>query len=123
MQGLLLLAHGSKSSQWTAPFEALCQRVSVSCRPALVRLAYFEHSEPLLEQAVGDMYGRGCSRIHVEPLLLAPGFHVESDLPQRLKKLADLYPVSFTVGSVLIESERVQLAVIENCLQALGQSH
>lgn len=120
IQGLIILAHGSRSQSWTAPFESIRDRLQARWSSGQVRLAYFEHSSPSLEEAAGDLVEQGCRGIRVEPLLLAPGFHVQTDLPRRLASLAEKYPdTRISAGGVLIDSEIVSQAIVEHCLAGI----
>lgn len=133
---LILLAHGSRSASWTTPFESLQQKMQGRWSGA-VRLAYFEHSQPSLEDVVDELMtninatesglGIGQSkntqtacRIHIEPLLLAAGFHVQTDLPQRMAALENKHPgLTLTAGSVLIDAPLIQQAILQNCLASI----
>ena len=133
---LVLLAHGSRSANWTAPFERLCKQMQARWSNGPVCLAYFEHSTPSLEDVIGALIARldikasaversaggawVVRRIHIEPLLLAAGFHVQTDLPERMSALETKYPgLMLTAGTVLIEAPLIQQAILQNCLASL----
>lgn len=134
---LVLLAHGSKSATWTTPFESLREQMQALWIKGPVRLAYFEHSQPSLEEVVdalvastmgmesgmtagGEHVPPRTRRIHIEPLLLASGFHVQTDLPQRMEALEQKHPgLVLTAGSVLIDATLIQQAILQNCLASI----
>jgi sirohydrochlorin cobaltochelatase len=88
----LLLAHGSRDPRTTTAFD----RLNHDCTAQLKRLhpeillgtAYLELAElPIVEQLMlfaHQSIQRGCRRVRVLPLFLAPGVHVLNDLPQAI---------------------------------------
>ena len=133
---LIMLAHGSRSASWVTPFESLQQKMQANWS-GQVRMAYFEHSQPSLEEAIdalmADMSSnesglgigqrestQSVCRIHIEPLLLAAGFHVQTDLPERMAALEKKHPgLTLTAGSVLIDAPLIQQAILQNCLASI----
>ncbi len=81
-QAVVLLAHGSRDSQWSAPIEAVAQRARAMDAQAIVRCAYLEHTAPGLSDCVADLCKQGCTDIHILPLFLGVGGHVRQDLPR-----------------------------------------
>jgi sirohydrochlorin cobaltochelatase len=79
---IVLLAHGSRDPQWSAPIEAVARRARDMDKHATVRCAYLEHTEPTLGTCVADLYAQGYTDIHILPLFLGLGGHVRQDLPR-----------------------------------------
>tara|TARA_B100000214_G_scaffold339633_1_gene285548 strand:+ start:120 stop:677 length:558 start_codon:yes stop_codon:yes gene_type:complete len=103
---LILLAHGSKNPNWKKPFENLKQNIQMNYDSIKVELAFFELDAPLLEDTINRLVMESYYDIKIEPLILANGFHLEKDLPQRLQKLKDKHVnLRFKTGSALIENE------------------
>jgi sirohydrochlorin cobaltochelatase len=90
--GIVLLAHGSRDPEWSAPFERLAQRVRSRRGAAGVAVAYLELSPPTLDEAIGELVGGGATEIVVAPLFLAPGGHVRRDLPRTIERLRARHP-------------------------------
>uniref|UniRef100_E6PMP9 Putative Sirohydrochlorin cobaltochelatase CbiX n=1 Tax=mine drainage metagenome TaxID=410659 RepID=E6PMP9_9ZZZZ len=82
---LLLLAHGSRQPEWARPFEAVLAAVRAS-RPELrVELAYLESMQPSLAQALLEAGAAGCTQLHLVPLFLGAGGHLQRDIPQAVR--------------------------------------
>ena len=92
MNGIVMLAHGSRDPQWVAPFEQI--RVGVERRrpDCAVALAYLEQSTPDFLGAVDALVARGATLISVVPLFLGPGGHVRGDVPQLIERATLKHP-------------------------------
>ena len=89
---LLLLAHGSRQPEWARPFEAVLAAVRAS-RPELdVQLAYLESMQPSLTQALHDAGAAGCTQLHLVPLFLGAGGHLQRDIPQAVADAQTRHP-------------------------------
>ncbi len=82
MNGIIMLAHGSRDPQWVAPFEQIRAAVERRRPECAVALAYLEHSVPDFLGAVDDLVARGATLVEVVPLFLGAGGHVRNDVPQ-----------------------------------------
>jgi sirohydrochlorin cobaltochelatase len=90
---LLLLAHGSRQPEWARPFEAVLAAVRAS-RPELdVQLAYLESMQPTLAQALNDAGAAGCRQLHLVPLFLGAGGHLQRDIPQAVAEAQARHPL------------------------------
>jgi sirohydrochlorin cobaltochelatase len=87
MRGLLLFAHGARDPRWSAPFEAVAQRVRAQDPARVVALAYLEFMLPTLHEAGDRLVAAGCRHVDVLPLFLGAGGHVRKDLPLLLAAL------------------------------------
>lgn len=92
MNGIILLAHGSRDPQWVSPFEQLCAAVERRKPDCAVALAYLEHAMPDFVGAVDDLVERGATSIKVVPLFLGPGGHVRGDVPQLVERASVKHP-------------------------------
>lgn len=86
MKGIILLAHGSRDPQWTAPFEQVRAAVEHRLPECATALAYLEHSTPDFATAVDDLVARGTTLVEVVPLFLGPGGHVRNDVPHLIER-------------------------------------
>lgn len=91
-QAIVLLAHGSRDPQWSAPIEAVAQHARALDAQATVRCAYLEHTEPNLPLCVADLCALGYTDIHILPLFLGLGGHVRQDLPRLNDALLAAHP-------------------------------
>jgi sirohydrochlorin cobaltochelatase len=92
MNGVILLAHGSRDPQWVSPFEKIRAAVESRRPSCAVSLAYLEHSTPDFLGAVDSLVARGATSIKVVPLFLGPGGHVRSDVPQLIERASVKHP-------------------------------
>jgi len=88
MNGIILLAHGSRDPQWTASFEQVRAAVERRLPECASALAYLEHSVPDFATAVDQLVARGTTLIEVVPLFLGAGGHVRNDVPHLVKRAA-----------------------------------
>ena len=91
VRGVLLIAHGSRST------EALdaCARLAADVAMRLggpARVGYLELAAPDVAGAGAALVADGCAEIVLLPLLIAPGRHARSDLPPLADALARAHP-------------------------------
>ena len=92
MRGIVLFAHGSKDPAWREPFAKICQRVQASRPEYPIALAFLEHMEPSLEDAIASLASEGASAITVFPLFMAQGGHLKQDIPRILEAIRASHP-------------------------------
>ncbi|CAM8630980.1 CbiX_SirB_N domain containing protein [Burkholderiales bacterium] len=122
VRALILLAHGSKSADWRLPFDQLETEALQRWPFGPAKLAFFEHASPSLEEVVETLAEQGVDQFQVEPLLLAAGFHVQQDLPERLEALGLRRPtIQFTAAPVLMEDPEIRGAILERATRSQHQ--
>jgi sirohydrochlorin cobaltochelatase len=92
MRGIVLFAHGSRDPDWAEPFRKVCQRVQSSRPEYPIALAFLEHMNPTLEEAVASLVDEGASAITVYPLFMAQGGHLKKDLPRIVAAIRESHP-------------------------------
>ena len=111
---IVLLAHGSSDPNWKSPFVQLTKEASTKGNFSKISLAFFELEKPSLEDVIAQLHSEGEKNIFVFPVLLANGYHLKIDLPQRLKDLREIYPdLTFSTGPALIEQISVRNSISE----------
>ena len=114
---LILLAHGSRDTHWKKPFVKIKKEIQNQSLFKQVELAFFELDTPILEDVVVEFEEKGLKKIKIEPLLLASGYHIQKDLPGRLKKLkARFNNLNFITGTALIDREIVSNAIASSII-------
>lgn len=83
---LILLAHGSRDSNWCATFENGLEVINSGLRQDAC-LAYMEMASPSLEVVVARHFHEGCRNMAVLPLFFAAGRHLLHDIPAQIQKL------------------------------------
>ena len=77
---ILLLAHGSRQPAWAQPFEQVLQRIREEHPEIRVTLAFLEFMEPRLHDALDAAALHGCMQVHLIPLFLGTGGHLQRDV-------------------------------------------
>jgi len=89
---VVLLAHGSRDTQWSAPIEAVARHARALDPQATVHTAYLEHTAPDLMTCVDALCAQGYTDIHILPMFLGLGGHVRQDLPRLNEALLAAHP-------------------------------
>ena len=98
-QGVVLLAHGSRSGSHTIDglremvrrLQARLDGDSAGCRSKVV-MACLEFIQPDLPAAVGGLVAQGCGDITVMPFLLGQGTHTTEDLDEEIARSLAAHP-------------------------------
>jgi sirohydrochlorin ferrochelatase len=121
MDGVIILAHGSKREETEKILNSLVAQVQakVASRVAadLIYPAYLQFSGQNLEVAVRHLADRGVTAIKIVPLFLFDGIHVTEDIPEELRRLRKLYPqICLTLTRHLGDDPRIAAIVAERLL-------
>lgn len=109
---IVLLAHGSKNAAWREPFDQFIADLQTDPDLPLIRLAFIEHCEPLLEDVLEVLFTQKCQTIHIQPLLISGGFHLEVDIPNRLERWRESHPeIDISLDKALLEHCLVRQAI------------
>ncbi len=92
MRGLVLFAHGARESEWSRPFESIRERVRASRPEYPIEIAYLEHMQPTLDEAIDSLAAQGALAVTVFPLFMAQGGHLRHDLPRILEAIRRSHP-------------------------------
>src|SRR5574343_2106806 len=117
MDGLLLFAHGARDPRWAGPFEAVARRIAQQRPGQPVALAFLDFMQPDFAAAAATLVARGCTRIHVVPMFLGSGGHVQRDLPVLVEQQRALHAdrIEWTLQAPLGEQPRIIEAMAEAC--------
>lgn len=115
-EGLLLVAHGSRSSDGQRAMQALADEVARAVPDVEVALGYLELAQPPAGVALDALVGRGVDRVVVVPLMLHAAGHSKSDVPavvlegrERHSQVELLYARPFGVDHALVEEARARI--------------
>ncbi|CAA2105418.1 sirohydrochlorin chelatase [Variovorax paradoxus] len=104
VQGIVLLAHGSRDPRWREPIEAVAAQTTARVPDALVTCAYLELAAPDLSMATAALINAGATAIRVVPLFLGMGKHAREDLPRQVEALRQAWPQTvFTLARIVGE--------------------
>lgn len=87
MRGIVLFGHGARDPAWARPFEAIRDRLRRERPEYPVAIAFLEHLEPSLDEAIDSLAQDGASSIAVFPLFIAQGAHLKQDLPRLVEAI------------------------------------
>jgi sirohydrochlorin cobaltochelatase len=111
VQGIVLLAHGSRDERWREPIEAVAARILQDDPGARVVCAYMELATPDLHTAAAGLVADGALAVRVVPLFLGMGKHAREDLPLQLETLRKAWlHIDFSLARIVGEEpELVEL--------------
>jgi len=114
MNGILILAHGSRRQEADQPLKSLIQQVKDKTGEQLIYSAYLQFSEPDLEAGIAYLIAKGADKIKVIPLFLFDGTHVNLDIPQQLQLLRDKHPgIEVKMSRHLGDDERIADIIVD----------
>jgi sirohydrochlorin ferrochelatase len=108
MNGLIIVAHGSRKKESARQVTALCEKISEKIQNLskgdggkgfdMVVPAFLQFSSPLLEDAIGQLVRKGALKIVVFPFFIAAGSHLLKDIPALIEGAGNDYPgVEFSI--------------------------
>src|SRR5262245_47730010 len=86
---LVLIAHGSRNAEANADLEYLAEEMRRRGPYPVVEASYLELAEPTPEEGGTRCVEEGAGRVILLPYFLSAGVHVERDLAEVKRKLAD----------------------------------
>jgi sirohydrochlorin cobaltochelatase len=92
MNGILILAHGSKRQETEQILNSLIEKVKAKTGEELVYPAYLQFSEQNLEKGIDMLVQSGAKSIKIMPMFLFDGVHVTQDIPNELNEINAKYP-------------------------------
>lgn len=92
MDGVLILAHGSKRTETEKILNSLTNKVKDITGESLIYQAYLQFSQQNLEVGVDYLVDRGATKIKVIPMFLFDGAHVAEDIPNELNEIRKKHP-------------------------------
>lgn len=87
MNGILILAHGSKRTETEQTLNILVDKVKAKTGEKLVMPSYLQFSDQNLEVGIDKLVELGATSISIVPMFLFDGVHVTQDIPQELEQI------------------------------------
>ena len=88
----ILLAHGSKNPEWSAPFRMLTSNLRKDLGDEAVFLCFLENSEPTLMEVAPEIMRTGVRKARMLPLFMAKGAHFFEDIPNQIAEMKAAFP-------------------------------
>lgn len=99
MNGILILAHGSKKIETERVLDSLAEKVKAKTGENLVITAYLRFSEQNLQKGIDSLIEQGANAIFIIPLFIFDGVNTTIGILNQLTKLQTKYPfVQMKVG-------------------------
>lgn len=94
MNGLLIVAHGSRKPEANQEVFELTTRMEVTAAGTfdLVRCAFMQFASPSFESQIEELIATGAGTIVVFPYFIGSGSHVTTDIPALVAAAADNHP-------------------------------
>ena len=101
MNGVLILAHGSRAKQTEQTFEAVVEMAKNKV-DVPVEIAYMEFSEKNIESGFNALLAQGINHIKVVPYFLFSGMHIKQDIPEEIAAFLEKHPnIHIEMGETL----------------------
>lgn len=114
MEGMLLVAHGSRDPEWSEPFLAVAGTLQQLRPDVRVMLAYGQFQQPGIDDAARSLVQEGCQHVLLVPLFLGAGVHVKEDMQHALTRMAQAWPqVQWNLSQAVGEMPAFHQAVAE----------
>lgn len=114
MEGILILAHGSKRQETEETLNSLVEKVRLKLGETIVYPSYLQFSEQNLEKGIEYLVKNGATDIKVIPLFLFAGNHVTKDIPEELAAIRDKYSnINIRMSRHLGDDDRIADIIID----------
>ncbi len=120
MNGILILAHGSKRQETEEILNSLTAKVMEKSGESLVYPAYLQFSGQNLEKGIDYLVAQGATDIKIIPMFLFDGIHVTQDIPEELDGIKAKHPgVRIRMSRHLGDDDRIAEIIVDR-INSLG---
>lgn len=92
MDGILILAHGSKRVETENIVNSLVDKLKKKTGESVIMPVYLQFSEPNLEMGIERLVKQGVNNVKIIPMFIFDGVHVTQDIPDELKVIREKHP-------------------------------
>lgn len=118
MNGILIIAHGSRANETKITLDRIVNMVRKKIPKVLIGVGYMEFSDPSIAKGLTQLVEQGVTAIKVVPYFLFEGVHIKDDIPLEIAKFTENRPgVSVTIGSTLGADERLADILVDRIMQ------
>ncbi|MFZ5987687.1 MAG: sirohydrochlorin chelatase [Bacillota bacterium] len=118
MNGILILAHGSKRQETEKILNSLVEKVQKKTGEKLIYPTYLQFSNPNLEEGIEYLVKNGASSIKIVPLFLFDGIHVTEDIPNEISRIKGIYPnIDIKLAGHIGDDDRIAEIVADRMAQ------
>ena len=117
MNGVLVVAHGSRAKETEDSLDAVLEMVRYKLPKVAIECSFMEFSERTVEKGVSALAAAGVTHIKVVPYFLFMGIHLKEDIPALVSECAAKYPdIKITMGQPLGVDERLADIVVDRVM-------
>ena len=114
MNGVLVLAHGSRIAKTKETINTVVDMVRLQMKDTPIVIAYMEFCEENIERGIKELVDMGVTHIKAVPYFLFEGIHIKEDIPNELNAILKDYPgVTLEMGDTLGADERLAAILID----------
>lgn len=92
MQGILVLAHGSRAKETEQTLESIVGMVREKLPEYVIKAAFMEFGSPNIAAGLSALMDMGCTEVAVMPYFLFNGIHIKEDIPQEIAAFTAKHP-------------------------------
>lgn len=86
MNGILILAHGSREKETENTLEQIVEMLKVKADDCFIQTAFLQFSDTNLEKGLDLLVQKGINNITVVPYFLFEGVHIIEDIPNEINE-------------------------------------
>ena len=102
MQGILVLAHGSRVKTTQDTINAVVDMMRDQFEGTPLEIAYMEFCEVNIEKGIANLVEQGVTEIKAVPYFLFEGIHIREDIPNEVEEALKKHPnVTLRIGNTL----------------------
>lgn len=118
MNGVLILAHGSRVKSTKDTINAVVDMVRTKMDDMPIEIAYMEFCEENIEHGIKTLSDKGVDHIKVVPYFLFEGIHIREDIPNEIDEILKSYPgITVEMGNTLGVDERLADILVDRIAQ------
>ncbi len=115
MEGILIVAHGSRARETEVTLEKIIDIVKEKLKDCLIEYGFMEFSDKNISKGLNSLMEKGVNKIKVVPYFLFDGIHIKEDIPNEINEIMKNHKdVKVTFTKTLGTDERLADILIDN---------
>lgn len=108
MDGVLIVAHGSRAEKTQITMNDIVSMVKTKLPQITIEIGYMEFCDQTIESGLQKLVDKGVTHIKVVPYFLFHGIHIKEDIPAEINKFLQAHPsITASFGDTLGADERL----------------
>ncbi len=114
MQGILILAHGSRAEHTKNTLKTIVEPVREKLTDKIIQTAFMQFDDMNIDKGLTALMEKGATEIKVIPYFLFDGVHIHEDIPNEIAEFTKKHPsVSITLGKTLGTDPRLSDILVD----------